>query len=82
MAQHETYLRNLQNAYNELMQAYKALETLEQKRTDTGMQITAEHVANFPHLTADNVANAQFTFVELKTLFDAGHRSNINKILP
>lgn len=82
MTSQDTYLRNLQNAYNDLMTAYKALETLEQKRTDTGMIITAEHVAQFSHLTADNVANAQFTFVELKTLFDAGHRSNINKILP
>ena len=82
MTAHETYLRNLQNAYNDLMTAYKALETLEQKRVDTGLQITVEDVANFPHLTTDNVANAQFSFTEIKTLFDAGHRSNINKILP
>jgi len=77
-----SYLRDLQNRYAELMTAYKALEALEEKRIDTGLQIAVEDLAPFSHLTADNVTNAQFSFAEIKTLMTSGHRANINKILP
>ncbi len=80
--QNESYLRELQNAYAELMTAYKKLEAIEEKRVDTGLTVGAEDIAQFPHLNADKVTNAQYTFSLIKALMNEGHRANINKILP
>ena len=82
MTTQDSYLRNLQNGYAELMTAYKKLEALEEKRVDTGLSVGVDDLTPFPHLNADNVTNAQYTFSLIKALMTEGHRANINKILP
>ena len=78
----EKYLRDLQNATAELLTAYQKLVLLEQRRNDAGIIVSPETLAIFPHLTTDNVTNAQFSVTEIKALLDNGHRANLNRIVP
>lgn len=79
--QNEAYLRQLQNASYELLEAYKKLSNLNQRRVDVGMTFDAQDIETFPQLTVDNVNTAHYAVEQLEA-YMVIYRSTFNKIIP
>lgn len=65
------------------LDAYQRLIDLRERYADLGVTYTDVDFESdsLEHITATNFVNALSTVDALKTLLDAGHRSNLNRII-